>query len=224
MTATLHVLRVFVDPAGEHGNRLGVFLDGSSIPEAGRQAAAAELGFSETVFVDDARTGRIRIFTPGLELPFAGHPSVGTSWLLAEVGMPVDALRMPAGVVPTWSEGDHRWVRARPEWVFPITMVELLTAAQVEALDGPPPGETSWYPWAWEDRASGSIRSRYFAPEVAIAEDEATGAAAVVITARLGRALEIRQGRGSRLSTRPGPDGTVDLGGRVVLDEIRPYG
>ena len=223
MTATLHVLRVFVDPAGEHGNRLGVFLDGSSIPEAGRQAAAARLGFSETVFIEDARTGRIRIYTPGVELPFAGHPTIGTSWLLAEVGMPVDALHVPAGIVPTWSEGDRRWVRARPEWVFPITTVELPTAAQVEELDGPPPGQTSWYPWAWEDRAAGSIRSRYFSPEVAIAEDEATGAAAVVITARLGRSLEIRQGRGSRLSTRLGPAGTVELGGRVVLDETRPH-
>jgi predicted PhzF superfamily epimerase YddE/YHI9 len=58
---------------------------------------------------------------------------------------------------------------------------------------------------------------------MAIAEDEATGAAAVVITARLRRSLEIRQGRGSRLSTRLGRDGTVELGGRVVLDETRPY-
>jgi hypothetical protein len=45
-----------------------------------------------------------------------------------------------------------------------------------------------------------------------------------VITDRLGRGLEIHQGRGSRLSTRLGPDGTIDLGGRVVLDEIRTYG
>jgi hypothetical protein len=45
--------------------------------------------------------------------------------------------------------------------------------------------------------------------------DEATGAAALLLTARLGRALNIRQGRGSQLLTAPGPDGTIELGGRV---------
>jgi len=59
---------------------------------------------------------------------------------------------------------------------------------------------------------------------VGIAEDEATGAAAVLITGRLERDLEILQGRGSRLSTRVEIDGTVELGGRVVLDETRAYG
>ena len=224
MSTTLHVLRVFVDPAGQHGNQLGVFLDGSAIPEARRQAVAAELGFSETVFVDDARTGRIRIFTPGVELRFAGHPTVGTAWLLADVGMPVEALRVPAGIVPTWTEGDRRWVRARPEWVFGMTTAELASPAEVEAVAAPPAGETAWYPWAWIDRHLGTIRSRFLAPEVAIPEDEATGAAAVVITARLGRDLEIVQGRGSRLSTRLGTDGSVDLGGRAVLDSTLPYG
>lgn len=224
MTATLHVLRVFVDPAGRHGNPLGVFLDGSAIPVADRPGVAAALGFSETVFVDDARTGRIRIFTPAAELRFAGHPTVGTAWLLADVGMPVAELRVPAGVVPTWMEGDRRWVRARPEWIHPIEIAELSSVAEVEGLAGPPPGEPSWYAWAWEDRSTGSIRSRYFAPEYAIPEDEATGAAAVLITARLGHGLEIHQGRGSRLSTRLGADGSVDLGGRAVLDETRPHG
>lgn len=224
MSAALHVLRVFVDQAGDHGNLLGVFLDGSAIPEERRQAVAGDLGFSETVFVDDARTGRIRIFTPSRELAFAGHPTVGTAWLLAEVGMAVPELRVPAGSVPTWNGGGLRWVRARPEWVHPMTLAELPDPAAVDGLADPPSDEDSWYAWAWQDRASGAIRSRYFAAGVGIAEDEATGAAAVVITARLGRDLEIRQGRGSRLSTRLHADGSVELGGRAVLDETRRYG
>lgn len=225
MTAgPLHVLRVFVDDDGAHGNPLGVFLDGGAIPPQARPAVAARLGFSETVFVDDARTGRIRIFTPGRELAFAGHPTVGTAWLLASVGLPVDELRVPAGIVPTWTEGDRRWVRARPEWIHPITLAELPSAAAVEALEGAPAGEPSWYPWAWQGDRPGAIRSRYFAGAVGIAEDEATGAAAVLITAALSQDLEILQGRGSRLSTRSTGDGSVELGGRVVLDEIRPDG
>ena len=70
----LHVLKVFAGPDRGGGNPLGVFLDGASIPADRRQAVAAELGFSETVFVDDASNGSIRIFMPGSELPFAGHP------------------------------------------------------------------------------------------------------------------------------------------------------
>jgi predicted PhzF superfamily epimerase YddE/YHI9 len=224
MMTELHVLRVFVAPDGSAGNALGVFLDGAAIARGRRQAVAAELGFSETVFVDDIATGRIRIFTPGAELPFAGHPTVGTSWLLDHIGRPVSVLRPPAGEMPTWEAEGLRWVRARAAWAHSVTLAELQSTAAVEALDGPPPGEGSYYPWAWEDAEAGTIRSRYFASEYGIVEDEATGLAAVVITDRLGRDLEIRQGRGSRLSTRLGPEGTVELGGRVVLDEVRPYG
>ena len=91
-------------------------------------------------------------------------------------------------------------------------------AAAVEALDGPPPGSDSYYAWAWIDEAAGILRSRYFVPSLGIGEDEATGAAAVVMGGALGRPLEIRQGVGSVLHVRPGPDGTVEVGG--VVDDV----
>jgi len=83
--AELHVLRVFVAPEGTGGNPLGVFLNGPAVPTGRRQAVAADLGFSETVFVDDPAAGGVRIFTPAAELPFAGHPTLGTchAWLAA---------------------------------------------------------------------------------------------------------------------------------------------
>ena len=187
-----------------------------SRPRRERQAVAAELGFSETVFVDDARTGRIRIFTPGRELAFAGHPTVGTAWLLAEVGMPVEraAGRRPGSSRPGpratgAGSAPGRNGSTRSPWP------SCRAPAAVEALDGPPAGEPSWYAWAWQAGRPGAIRSRYFAGAVGIAEDEATGAAAVLITAQLGQGLEILQGRGSRLSTRLTADGSVELGGRV---------
>lgn len=224
MATDLHVLRVFTAPDGGHGNPLGVFVAGSAVDPADRQAVAARLGFSETVFVDDATDGRVRIFTPAAELAFAGHPTVGTSWLLDHLGRGVDRLHCPAGEVATWADDDGmRWIRARPEWVHPITIVQLAGAEEVEALAGPPPGERSYYAWAWEDEAAGTLRSRYFVPELGIGEDEATGAAAVVMGARLDRPITIRQGRGSILHARPGPDGSVEVGGRCVLDEVRPY-
>ena len=86
MSVALHTLRVFLGADGGGGNPLGVILEGGAVPAARRQAVAADLGFSETVFVDDRETGALRIFTPAVELPLAGHPLVGTAWLLAHAG------------------------------------------------------------------------------------------------------------------------------------------
>jgi len=221
----LHVLRVFVGPGGRGGNPLGVFLEGSSIPHERRLPVARDLGFSETVFVDevDADGARIAIFTPGRELPFAGHPTVGTSWLLRQTGTTVDRLIVPAGVVETWQADELAWIRARASWVHPITIVSYEDPAEVARLKGSPNGEGSWYAWAWVDEAAGTLRSRYFAAGLGIREDEATGAAAVVMGDQLGRALTIRQGVGSELHVRPGAGGAVEVGGRVLLDDVRDY-
>ena len=119
----LHVLRVFCGEAGSGGNPLGVFLDGSEVPTEDRQGIAGELGFSETVFVDDAERGEMRIFTPAVELPFAGHPVVGTAWLLARERDAVAALRPPAGEVPVRTEDGLTYAAARPEWSPPFEFV-----------------------------------------------------------------------------------------------------
>lgn len=217
----LHVLRVFVNEDGEWGNPLGVFLQGAEVPEAERTRVAAELGFSETVFVDDAAGGRIRIHTPGLELPFAGHPSVGTAWLLAREGLRLEALQPPAGRVGVRVEADAAYVTAQAEWSPRFEYVQLEAPAQVRALDGSPSGPGNAYAWAWIDEAAGTVRARSFVPEAGIAEDEATGSAALALCARLSRPIVVHQGRGSVIRARPLPDGTVEVGGRVALDEVR---
>jgi hypothetical protein len=58
-------------------------------------------------------------------------------------------------------------------------------------------------------------------PELAVPEDEATGSAALLLCAELGREIEIRQGEGSVLFARPLQDGFAEVGGRVVLEELR---
>jgi predicted PhzF superfamily epimerase YddE/YHI9 len=219
--ATLHVLRVFADEAGEWGNPLGVFLDGAAVAERRRQGLAAELGFSETVFVEDAETGACRIFTPGYELPFAGHPTVGTAWLLAREGHAVEVLRPTAGEVAVRREGGLTFVAARAEWSPPWLIVELADPAAVDAVSGPPPGEANAYFWAWIEEAAGTVRARCFSLDDGIGEDVATGSAAIMLSARLGRELEIDQGRGSRLYARPLGEGRAEVGGRVLLDEVR---
>ncbi|MDA3804065.1 PhzF family phenazine biosynthesis protein [Clavibacter sp. CT19] len=145
----VHVVRVFADAHGQHGNELGIVL--ASARTDGREAGIAR------------------------ELPFAGHPTVGAAWWLASCGVAV-------------------------------------ADATVDHL----------YAWAWIDEAAGAIRSRTGAPALGIAEDEATGSAALRITAHLGRDLRITQGRGSELVTRLLADGRAEVGGRTVADRVVP--
>lgn len=219
----LHVLKVFVGEGGAGGNPLGVFLEGSEVPEADRQTVARDLGFSETVFVEDAARGVLRIFTPGTELPFAGHPLVGTAWLLAERGLGVPVLHPPAGEVPVRFEGDLAYVSGRPEWAPDFEHISLGSPAEVEALAGPPEGHDLAGVWAWEDEAEGRVRARVFPVRLGIQEDEATGAHAVRLAALLEREVEIRQGLGSVILASPREDGTVEIGGRTELVEVRDY-
>ena len=201
----MEFLHVFGGESGG-GNALAVALDGEPSDPHERQRVARELGLSETVFVDDAATGRVRIYTPAAELPFAGHPLVGTAWLLG-----VDVLRPPAGEVPARREGELSFVTGRPEWAPDFSWHELGSAEEVEALEPPSSGLDAY--WAWIE--PGVVRARVFPLDLGIEEDEATGAAAVVLASSLGRPLEIHQGVGSLIYAAPVEEGRVEIGGRV---------
>ncbi len=77
------------------GNPLAVFVDADGLTDVEMQALAREMNLSETAFVlpptpAGAAAGashRLRIFTPGMELPFAGHPAIGAAWVLADEGL-----------------------------------------------------------------------------------------------------------------------------------------
>lgn len=214
------VLRVFCDAQEGHGNPLGVVLDGPGIPDpAARQELAFELGFSETVFVDDSATGAVAIYTPAQELPLAGHPLVGTAWLLARRGAPAAELRPPAGPVACGASEHGAWIQADPASSPRWELRQLPAAADVDALDAENFGSDAHdYVWAWEDEAAGRVRARAFASGKGIPEDEATGSAALVLGGQLGRILTIAQGAGSRIQVIPGASGLVRVGGRVVAD------
>jgi trans-2,3-dihydro-3-hydroxyanthranilate isomerase len=85
-TLAYHVVDVFTDRPYA-GNPLAVVLDADDLSTAQLQAVAREFNLSETAFPMASRAAdyRVRIFTPVQELPFAGHPSIGTAWVLADL-------------------------------------------------------------------------------------------------------------------------------------------
>src|SRR6266508_2252973 len=121
------------------GNQLAVFTDAREIPEDLLQPLAREMAFSETVYVYAAEGdghARMRIFTPAQEIPFAGHPTLGTAFVLGQP-MQLDVIRLEtgSGVVPV------RLEREGPRVVFgrmeqPLPSVEPFEEAPVLAALG----------------------------------------------------------------------------------------
>ena len=124
------------------GNGLAVFTDARKLPEETLQPLARELNLSETVFVLPAEQGghaRIRIFTPAAELPFAGHPVLGTAFVLAApLQLPEIRLETGVGIVPIALEREQdrivfgRMEQPVPTWRTYADQAALLAALGVE--------------------------------------------------------------------------------------------
>jgi trans-2,3-dihydro-3-hydroxyanthranilate isomerase len=110
------------------GNQLAVFTDARDLEPATMQALALELGFSESVFVLPAEADgdvRIRIFTPRVELPFAGHPVLGTAFVLAApLQRGVIKLETGNGVVPIELERNDSGAIVFGRMTQPVPTVE----------------------------------------------------------------------------------------------------
>lgn len=164
MRTRYHTLDVFTDRLFG-GNPLAVFPEATGIPDALLGPIARELNLSETVFVYPPRspggTRRVRIFTPGGEVPFAGHPTVGAAWFLVASGAvsapsDADAVEVvleeevgPVAVTVALRDGAPRSARlttaaAHREWPFPAGAEG---AAAILELD---PGDIGWADGAHE--------------------------------------------------------------------------
>jgi trans-2,3-dihydro-3-hydroxyanthranilate isomerase len=124
------------------GNPLAVFPDASDIPETTLQDIARELNLSETVFIyppaNPAHTRRLRIFTPGGEIPFAGHPTIGAAYVLATLGQ-VPYQGSEARIIFEEGVGPVP-VRIRTSDGKPVFTE--LTAAKMPEVGPPPPGRS----------------------------------------------------------------------------------
>jgi PhzF family phenazine biosynthesis protein len=151
-TLQFRILNVFTlegDPFS--GNPLCVFEDGRGLSDATMQSLARQFNLSETTFILPATaagaTARVRIFTPGFEMPFAGHPTLGTSHVVRDLRACGDrvTLEMKAGLVPVQAEGNTWTLRAA---YAPRTHAPGATRAQLAAMVGLPEsaiaGEPLW--------------------------------------------------------------------------------
>jgi PhzF family phenazine biosynthesis protein len=112
------ILNVFARDGRLTGNPLCVFENGEGLDDAQMQALARQFNLSETTFIlPSARaTARVRIFTPAYEMPFAGHPTLGTAHVVRSLTSGGDnvELEMQAGVIPVSASGDRWTLAANP--------------------------------------------------------------------------------------------------------------
>lgn len=213
MPRSVQIVRVFT--RGElGGNPLGVVNDVTGLEDHQMQAIAHELGFSETTFVDWEAGGMpaVRIFTPQVEMEFAGHPLVGTSWVINVLGPGgVTKMRCPVGVVTTRIDGDTVWIDTslgqpvtpdgeglvvgaglpEPRRCWTVAMPKPYVVAEFDdpttvaelAPDLDVVRET--FGLLTYARTGDAVRSRFFAPAGGVDEDPATGSAAVALAAAL---------------------------------------
>ena len=131
MNLSYRLLNVFTDGDNPFsGNPLCVFEDATGLSDNDMQDLARQLNLSETTFItpgsgkvsDGDVTANVRIFTPNYEMPFAGHPTLGTAYVVRELlgGGDAVALRMPAGDIAVRSEGRTWTLQANRPTTRPV--------------------------------------------------------------------------------------------------------
>lgn len=147
---TFRIVNVFtIDGDRFSGNPLCVFEDARGLSDGQMQALARQMNLSETTFVlpserPEASDARVRIFTPGFEIPFAGHPTLGTASVIAGDRKRV-VLDLGAGLVPVTRDG-NRWTlrAARPPETRPAQATRAELARMVGLPDGAVRDEPLW--------------------------------------------------------------------------------
>ena len=196
------------------GNQLAVFPDASRIPQEAMQPIAREFNFAETTFVlpprDPRHAARVRIFTPKAELPFAGHPTIGTAAVLIHRGLKKKAFVLEEGIGPIPIEvADNGLVYfthdkpvevpevkpALPGVAFeeawfasagvPFCFLRLKDKAAVDRAAWLPQLANAWSPNLYVFCGEKDLYVRMFAPAQGITEDPATGSGAVALASVL---------------------------------------
>ena len=139
------------------GNPLCVFEDARDLDDATMQALALQFNLSETTFIfpSAAATSRVRIFTPTFEMPFAGHPTLGTAHVVRDLLSTGDALtlEMKAGVIPVTARGDVWTLSANA----PTHRAPKASRGELAAMLGLEAADLAQAPPLWVDTGSDQL-------------------------------------------------------------------
>jgi trans-2,3-dihydro-3-hydroxyanthranilate isomerase len=126
------------------GNQLAVFLDAENLSDTAMQTIAREINFAESTFITklspENNAAEIRIFTPEYEMKFAGHPIIGTSWVLMNKifgNQPRNiTLSVPIGEIPVNQSGDLVWLQAaQPQFLDTFLAEDFLSFSNLKSTD-----------------------------------------------------------------------------------------
>jgi trans-2,3-dihydro-3-hydroxyanthranilate isomerase len=146
MNISFYIVDVFAEKKYA-GNQLAVFMGADALTTAEMQSIAAEINFAESTFVTKLKpennAAEIRIFTPEHEMQFAGHPIIGTSWVLMNKvfkNQPEKIiLSVPIGEIPIHQSGDLVWLQAAQPKFLRVFLKEdflLFSNLRIEDFDG----------------------------------------------------------------------------------------
>jgi len=218
------ILDVFVDDEGNFGGGLGVILDESrSISDAQRKLVTKQLGYEETIFINNIKANEVSIYTPEREIPFAGQPMVGAAWLLSQLqGKPPSEIRCLSGNIVTWQSSGLTWIRANlgvmPAW----NIKQLPTVDAVDRLAISDAGSLPHtFAWAWASEREGLVRARTFAVDWGIpAEVQTNGSGSMLLASLVKRDIQIKHGLGSTIYAKSENGHFAAVGGRVVKWQV----
>lgn len=214
-----HLLRVFTDSTGNYGDAASVVVDeGRHISDAERQAMARGLNTGETIFINDLAKADISVVHPQGEIGFAGVGVLAVAWLLAKLRVaPTEHIHARDGEIKAWEAEGITWARASLDIMPPWNYEQLDSPDAVETIAV---ADTKDWPhtmaWAWIDEPKGLISARTFAADWDIPEAQGNGSGAMVLAARLGRAIEIKHGKGAVIFAKPAQDNQADIGGYIA--------
>jgi trans-2,3-dihydro-3-hydroxyanthranilate isomerase len=143
---SFYIVDVFAEQK-HSGNQLAVFRNAAGLSTEEMQTIAREMNFSETTFIlsDTPRDGGydVRIFTPGEEVPFAGHPTLGTAYVIRQeiIGQPTErvVLNLQVGPIPVTFDGDILWMeQVTPQFGQVLDVSQLAPVLNLEEADFDP--------------------------------------------------------------------------------------
>ncbi|NNF70117.1 MAG: PhzF family phenazine biosynthesis protein [Acidimicrobiia bacterium] len=241
MSRPVHILRVFTD-GDSGGNHLGVVNDVTGLDGEAMQTLATDLGFSETIYVH-WRAGSVpavRIFTPAVELPFAGHPLVGAGWVMTQLG-PMNEGTLECGIGEVGYRADNGVVTVDVPVYGDVEerrdLTDLATAAGLPApsssavvllpndyvmfeMESSPAVATATpdidtltdhFGVYLFHRDGDDVHARFFAPSAGVPEDPATGSAAFALARLLASRGEVEGSVRVRQGAEMGHPSVIEL-------------